>query len=77
MKNKETIEEAAVNCWAAGAWDNRDNFTEGFIEGAEWEAKRRYSEEEVKKLIIDFLFEKGIGREVKNVEEWFEQFKKK
>ena len=33
--------------------------------------------EEVKKLIVDFLFEKGIGREVENVEEWFEQFKKK
>ena len=36
-----------------------------------------YSEEEVKKLIIDFLFTKGIGREVGSVNEWFEQFKKK
>ena len=39
--------------------------------------ERRYSEEEVKKIIINFLFEKGIGREVENVKEWFEQFKNK
>lgn len=36
-----------------------------------------YSEEEVKKLIKDFLFERGIGKEVQNVNEWFEQNKNK
>ena len=40
-------------------------------------SKRMYSEEEVKKLIVDFLFVKGIGKEVGSVNEWFEQFKKK
>ena len=39
--------------------------------------ERMYSEEEVKKLIVDFLFVKGIGKEVGSVNEWFEQFKKK
>jgi hypothetical protein len=36
-----------------------------------------YSEEEVKKLIVDFLFTKRIGREVGSVKEWFEKHKKK
>ena len=40
-------------------------------------SKKVYSEEEVKKLIVDFLFARGIGREVENVNDWFEQFKKK
>ena len=40
-------------------------------------SERMYSEEEVKKIIINFLFEKGIGREVENVKEWFKQFKNK
>ena len=57
--------------------NNYQALKQGYEAGAIEMAKRRYSEEEVKKLIIDFLFEKGIGREVKNVEQWFEQFKKK
>jgi len=43
----------------------------------ECQQERMYSEEEVKKLIVDFLFVRGIGREVENVNDWFEQFKKK
>lgn len=39
--------------------------------------QKGYSEEEVKKLIKDFLFERGIGKEVQNVNEWFEQNKNK
>jgi hypothetical protein len=39
--------------------------------------EKMYSEEEVKKLITDFLFARGLGREVQNVNTWFEQFKKK
>jgi hypothetical protein len=45
--------------------------------GAKWQSERMYSEEEVKKLIVDFLFTKRIGREVGSVKEWFEQQKKK
>jgi hypothetical protein len=42
-----------------------------------YQTERMYSEEEVKKLIVDFLFTKRIGREVGSVKEWFEQQKKK
>jgi hypothetical protein len=42
-----------------------------------YQPERMYSEEEVKKLIVDFLFTKRIGREVGSVKEWFEKHKKK
>jgi hypothetical protein len=42
-----------------------------------YQTERMYSEEEVKKLIVDFLFTKRIGREVGSVKEWFEKHKKK
>ena len=78
---QETLEEAAekfaINIQTKAGTMSRENAIEWFKAGAKWQKERIYSEEEVKKLIIDFLFEKGIGREVKNVEEWFEQFKKK
>ena len=47
------------------------------LENRDLQAKRMYSEEEVKKLIVDFLFTKRIGREVGSVKEWFEKHKKK
>ena len=52
------------------------NEYDSFIAGAEWQAKRMYSEEEVLRLItcckeyLSFLDEF-------NEKEWFEQFKKK
>jgi hypothetical protein len=52
-------------------------YKEGIEVGAKWQAERMYSEEEVKKLIVDFLFTKRIGREVGSVKEWFEKHKKK
>jgi hypothetical protein len=75
MKNKETIEEAAEDFYEENAHDI--TFLKLVEFGAKWQAERMYSEEEVKKFIKDFLFERGIGREVQNVNEWFEQFKKK
>ena len=84
---KERLEEAAINCWAEGAWDNRDDFTDGFIEGAKsdvakeyWfeklqqeQAKKMYSEEEVMDMFDKFSMYLPLHYEflVK------EQFKKK
>jgi flavodoxin len=50
-------------------------FTEGLKEGAKWQAERMYSEEEV----LDILFELSCNNDTdkEEVEEWFEQFKKK
>jgi hypothetical protein len=73
--NKETLEEAAEDFYEENAHDI--TFLKLVEFGAKWQAERMYSEEEVKKFIKDFLFERGIGREVQNVNEWFEQFKKK
>jgi len=47
---------------------------DAFIEGAKWQAKRMYSEEEViafAKWMYDYK------ADINKVEEWFQQFKKK
>jgi hypothetical protein len=36
-QQETTLEEVAINRWAEGAWDNRDGFTDGFVEGAKWQ----------------------------------------
>jgi hypothetical protein len=71
---QETLEEAAINCWAEGAWDNRDDFTDGFVEGAKWQQERMYSEEEVKFIISEALQSALINVDL---EQWFKQFNKK
>jgi hypothetical protein len=76
MSKQETLEEAAKK-YAEEENSCYTNDYYGFINGAKWQAERSYSEEEAKKLIVDFLFARGIGREVENVNKWFEQFKKK
>ena len=74
---KETLEEAAVNCWAEGAWDNRNDFTDGFIEGAKWQQERSYSEEEVVDIAKQaFVLGKDFGL-IGTFNEWFETVKKK
>ena len=72
---QETLEEIAVNCWAEGNWDNRDSFTDGFVQGAKWQQERSYSEEDMKQAYLD-----GCKIKLTNIyhlEKWFEQFKKK
>lgn len=78
---KETLEEAAVNYWAEGTWDNRDSFTNGFVEGAKWQSERMYSEEDMRKCwnraYMDAL---SIDEETYKplfFEDFIEQFKKK
>jgi len=73
---QETVEEVAVNCWAAGAWDNRDDFVDGFIEGTIWKADRMYSEEEVINAFNEGQALNVRGKLIQG-KEWFEQHKKK
>jgi hypothetical protein len=82
---EETLEEAAAKHF------NKEIFVEGatiqyalqeaFIIGAEWQAERSYSEEEVIKLFSQYKEHFSIYRnsQILNAEfqEWFEQFKKK
>jgi hypothetical protein len=85
MKNKETIEEASLRIGlmeielnhiktllasCEKALENRDN-----------QAKRMYSEEEVRNIIFkfssDFDTKRNIEITLEEQKQWFEQFKKK
>jgi hypothetical protein len=62
-KEQETLEEA--NWKVLGTQDDT------FYKGAKWQKERSYSEEEVLKLLRKCHFVE------QNIEEWFEQYKKK
>jgi hypothetical protein len=64
-KRRETIEEAAEK------YNSIKIAREAFIAGAKWQAEKMYSEEEVLELLRKAHFVE------QNIEEWFEQFKKK
>ena len=83
---QETLKEAAQKIYPIEYIGrmfmlNRDELNnsykqEAFIEGAKWQEKRMYSEEEVLKIIMshtDFLCNE---REVLPLTEWFKRFKK-
>ena len=76
---KETIEEAAQKYVEGGIYLNEAEKQQteiSFYEGANWQAKRMYSEEDVQVILSKLLFDlkhKGIPNSV----DWFEQFKKK
>jgi hypothetical protein len=74
----ETLEEAAINCWAEGAWDNRDDFTDGFVEGAKWQEQKMYSEEDMQKCWdASKRFERPLSEGyAPNFNQFIEQFKK-
>jgi hypothetical protein len=70
MENKETLEEAA----------KKYDYTLGieycaFIEGANWHAERSYSGEEVLEILFELSCNNDTDKE--ELEQWFEQFKKK
>ncbi len=74
MENKQTLEEAAnkANGYNVYAKETKAPiFNEGFIAGAKWQAERMYSEGEVLNLLRKAHFVE------QNIDEWFEQFKKK
>ena len=77
---KETLEEAAEE-WIKG-WGGLSNSKQSFIEGANWQAERMYSEEDMIEFAKWIFLEVGsnTGKDRTNKElfnEWFEQFKKK
>lgn len=90
---KETLEEVAQN-WGNrfyGEYDDiREYMASAFIKGAEWQAERMYSKEEVKEIIKlsceeGMLIQRTINDKVKipymRIKDFtirmFEQFKKK
>ena len=71
---KETLEAAEkyVKNFAESVKSAREI---GFIDGAKWQAERMYSEEEVLEILFELSCNNDTDKE--EVEEWFEQFKKK
>jgi hypothetical protein len=75
MENKETLEEAAKRAVKSGLFKDETLF----IAGAKWEAKRRYSEEEVISLLRKYRFDLTSQKTAiigDTAPLWFEQFKK-
>jgi hypothetical protein len=68
---QETLEEAAANLA-----DPNLCKTDNWIAGANYQAERMYSEEEVKQIIDATLIEHS-DFVLADIPEWFEQFKKK
>jgi hypothetical protein len=78
---KETLEEAAklAFTYEYGGEETfiTDRKRDAFIEGAEWQQNRSYSEEEVINLLKALQIEKSINADRINIDRWFKQFKKK
>ena len=80
-KEQETLEEAAEDYAVQYLIEDKEeidsvNRKQAFKDGAKWQQERMYSEEEVFKLICDFNYDLQID-EVKDINEWLENFKKK
>jgi hypothetical protein len=78
---QETLEESAER-YAESKSSNfsfRNTHIRDFKEGAKWQAKRMYSEEEVYNLLYNLACEvvQDYDHTPKKLDKWFEQFKKK
>ena len=75
----ETLEEAAEkfrsNNPGTMQGGNNTKILNAFKNGAKWQQKRSYSDEEVWKLVNKLNQTLNIGSDL-TLEEWFEQFKK-
>ena len=85
---KETLEEAAENYnddfqikgGSKAPHIKNQHIMNHFIAGANWQAERMYSEEEVLQLLYKrdlYLLNRDETVELELPEEWFEHFKKK
>lgn len=82
MNKQETLEEAAKKIY--GPDESKDVEYYAFINGAEWQQERMYSEEEVLEILLKH--QSDYRSTVRNtsplnwsfdIKKWFEQFKKK
>jgi hypothetical protein len=75
---QETLEEAAKEFYPPTTTDlicSPKLVRDAFIAGANYQAERMYSEEEVLEILFELSCNNDTDKE--EVEEWFEQFKKK
>ena len=69
LSKQETLEEAIVD------YSNDATQQLAFLNGAKWQQERSYSEEEVLEILFELSCNNDTDKE--EMEEWFEQFKKK
>jgi hypothetical protein len=78
---QETIEEAALKATSYYTFpDIKKSHVESFIAGANWQAERMYSEEEVREAFrigFNVGYNDAESPSYLTFEKWFEQFKKK
>ena len=79
---QETLEEAAERYASHSLKEERQkDLKMGFIDGAKWQQERMYSEEEVQVKLYEclghFAQKHNIIIEGSEIDQWFEQFKKK
>ena len=79
---QETPEEAAKRYASHSLKEERQkDLKMGFIDGAKWQQERMYSEEEVQVKLYEclghFAQKHNIIIEGSEIDQWFEQFKKK
>jgi hypothetical protein len=73
---QETLEEAAEKF--TQTWFQNNDFTkELFIKGANWQAERMYSEEDIHKIVESYQNTMENNPTYITYNQWFEQFKKK
>jgi hypothetical protein len=83
MNKQETLEEAAEKYCSNNHAINEDraawqDIEFAFNDGANWQAERMYSEEEMFAIIAKILHTPSITENGwESINEWFEQFKKK
>lgn len=74
---KETLEEAAERLFPA-EWDWKEK--ESFIEGAQWQQEKMYTEEDMREAFKQSrqckIFQKDMPPVHNTFEEWFNEFKK-
>jgi hypothetical protein len=84
MKEKETLEEVAKRLYEYKSQNPPYTIItpkakiEGFIEGANWQAERMYSEEDLKEAFYQGWVLSGAEVSFRDaINKWFEQHKKK
>ena len=74
---QETLVEAALNYSTDMLGTIYEELEKAFAKGAKWQQERSYNEEEVLYILKELEIECVINPRRIEIEEWFEQFKKK
>jgi hypothetical protein len=75
---QETLEEAAERIYDDNLFDYK-KYRDGFIQGAKWQQKRMYSEEDIMNALhsVELKDNKDYSKIYNGMKDWFEQFKNK